>query len=204
MKNRRPQLAQTARKRPSQRRSVATVDAIIESAARILEARGHAGYNTNDIAQLAGVSIGTLYQYFPNKDAITNALLLRELRALSDALLTDAAAGSEEEGLERMIETAVRHQLGRSGLNRLLEVEEVRLQPDLALTEARAELEALVKSFFERSRMLSDSCDFVAEDVFAIVRGMVDSAGFRGESDEEALILRVKAAAFGYLQFRRS
>lgn len=51
------------RKRPRQARSVATFEAILEAAARILE------INTNAVAELAGVSIGSLYQYFPSKDA---------------------------------------------------------------------------------------------------------------------------------------
>ncbi|MBR8500820.1 TetR/AcrR family transcriptional regulator, partial [Burkholderia cenocepacia] len=53
------------RKAPRQRRSVATVDAIVEAAARILERDGFDGYTTNAVAALAGVSIGSLYQYFP-------------------------------------------------------------------------------------------------------------------------------------------
>ncbi|WP_454277896.1 TetR/AcrR family transcriptional regulator [Sphingomonas sanguinis] len=63
------------RKTARQGRSAATVDAIVEAAARILEAAGPSGYTTNAIAQRAGVSVGSLYQYFPNKDAITRALI---------------------------------------------------------------------------------------------------------------------------------
>ena len=58
------------RKTPRQSRATATRDAIVEAAARILEADGMGGFNTNAIAARAGVSIGSLYQYFPAKDAI--------------------------------------------------------------------------------------------------------------------------------------
>jgi len=58
------------RRRPKQARSRATFEAIIEAAAQILERRGADGLNTNDVAERAGVSIGTLYQYFPDKLAL--------------------------------------------------------------------------------------------------------------------------------------
>lgn len=63
------------RKRPRQARSVATFEAILEAAARILESLGFAGFNTNAVAELAGVSIGSLYQYFPSKDALIVELI---------------------------------------------------------------------------------------------------------------------------------
>ncbi|MEM7077007.1 MAG: TetR/AcrR family transcriptional regulator [Pseudomonadota bacterium] len=66
------------RKRPSQARSVATVDAILESAARILTGQGYAYASTNTIAEQAGVSIGTLYEYFPGKEAVFGELRRRE------------------------------------------------------------------------------------------------------------------------------
>lgn len=63
------------RKQPVQHRSKVTVDAILVAAAQVFEARGYAAGTTNRIAVKAGVSIGTLYQYFPSKEAIAVALL---------------------------------------------------------------------------------------------------------------------------------
>lgn len=54
---------------PRQARSRATVDAIIEATARVLALRGYAGCTTNHIAEVAGVSVGSFYQYFSDKDA---------------------------------------------------------------------------------------------------------------------------------------
>ncbi len=62
------------RKRPRQQRSKAVVDAIIEAATRIWMADGFSRMTTNQVAELAGVSIGSLYQYFPNKEAICYAV----------------------------------------------------------------------------------------------------------------------------------
>src|SRR5262250_3813203 len=58
------------RETPSQARSAWTVDLILEAAAQVLEARGEDALTTKTVAERAGVSIGTLYQYFPNRDAI--------------------------------------------------------------------------------------------------------------------------------------
>src|ERR1700722_2109912 len=67
------------RKAAKQARAQATVDAILEAGAQIFERLGYAGATTNRIAERAGVSIGSLYQYFPSKDAILVALARRHL-----------------------------------------------------------------------------------------------------------------------------
>ena len=67
------------RRSPKQSRSRATCDAILEAASQILERDGPAGFNTASVAERAGVSIGTLYQYFPDKQAILVAAARREL-----------------------------------------------------------------------------------------------------------------------------
>ena len=66
------------RKQPTQQRAIATVEAILEAAARILVEEGYAAASTNAIAALAGVSIGSLYEYFPAKEAIFAELRRRE------------------------------------------------------------------------------------------------------------------------------
>ena len=69
------------RKRPLQRRSRETVEAILEAAAQVFAKSGYAEGTTNRIAERAGVSVGSLYQYFPNKDALLVALVDREVEA---------------------------------------------------------------------------------------------------------------------------
>ncbi len=70
-------IALNPRKLPRQARSRALVDAILDAAARILEEQGREALNTNLVADKAGVSIGSLYQYFPNRDAIIAAVAER-------------------------------------------------------------------------------------------------------------------------------
>jgi len=67
------------RRRPKQSRSRATCEAILEAASQILERTGPQGFTTASVAERAGVSIGTLYQYFPDKQAILLAAAQRAL-----------------------------------------------------------------------------------------------------------------------------
>lgn len=69
------------RKFPRQQRAIHTCEAIIEAAAHILVERGSSGFTTNHVAARAGVSIGTLYQYYPNKSALLLELQRREMKS---------------------------------------------------------------------------------------------------------------------------
>ncbi len=122
------------RKTPTQRRSADTVDAIIEAAARILEEQGFKGYSTNAVALRAGVSIGSLYQYFPGKDALTSALIERETAVLLAHIGTATHASDWATGLRAMISAAVAHQLQRPRLARLLDIEENGCRSNRAIT----------------------------------------------------------------------
>ena len=79
------------RKSPRQSRAQESVDCVLEAAARILEAEGEAGFTTNAVAQRAGVSIGTLYRYFPDKRAVLVALAERETETHRRAVIATAA-----------------------------------------------------------------------------------------------------------------
>lgn len=75
------QTPETKRRIPRQARAAETVAAILEAAAQILEAGGLAAFTTNAVAERAGVSIGTLYQYFVDKNALLLALARQEMGA---------------------------------------------------------------------------------------------------------------------------
>ena len=74
------------RKKPIQARSGATVEAIFEAAIQVLLADGLAWLTTTRVAERAGVSVGTLYQYFPNKEALLFAILLRHFEEVAEAI----------------------------------------------------------------------------------------------------------------------
>lgn len=73
------------RKRPRQERAQATVEAVLEGCARVLRKRGWSGATTNAIAREAGVAVGSLYEYFPNREAVVVELARRRLAALAEA-----------------------------------------------------------------------------------------------------------------------
>lgn len=81
------------RKIPSQGRSRALCDAILIAAARIFDRLGYDAATTNHVAELAGVSVGSLYQYFPNKDALVTAL--HERHGEEVATVVAAAFGTD-------------------------------------------------------------------------------------------------------------
>lgn len=185
------------RKLPRQERATATVAAILEAAACILESGGFDAYTTNAIAERAGASIGSLYQYFPNKTALTQALIAREKAALLSDLTRLLDQPKAIDLLPALIQLAVTHQLRRPALARLLDAEEARLPPS---DEAQHLHDVLTRIF---RRCLGDALivrePYVPQDLFAIIQGMVDTAGQRGEDDEKALIKRVERAVFGYI-----
>jgi AcrR family transcriptional regulator len=74
------------RKSPVQARSTASVEAILEATVRVLVSLGKERLTTTRVAVRAGVSVGTLYQYFPNKSALLQASLRRHLEAVTDAI----------------------------------------------------------------------------------------------------------------------
>jgi AcrR family transcriptional regulator len=73
----------TPRKAASQERSRVTVDALVEATARVLIKEGHDRAGTNRIAEAAGVSIGSLYQYFPSKEALVAAVIDRHTQEIA-------------------------------------------------------------------------------------------------------------------------
>ena len=192
------------RKRPLQARARQTVEAIVEAAARILESQGRDRLTTNAVAERAGVSIGTLYQYFPDKEALVGALIARETSLLVDEAERARAQASGPVALDMLIGAAVAHQLRRPALARLLDFEESRLPFDAGTQRVREEFQAILADILARSD-LPPQADLPAAtaDVAAIIRGMVDAAGERGESAPDALMARVRRAVMGYLQTPR-
>jgi AcrR family transcriptional regulator len=98
------------RKQPSQDRSRATVDALIEATARILVRESFDKASTNRIAEQAGVSIGSLYQYFPSKEALVAAVIDRhkqELMQVARDALARVGKLPLEEAVRELVALAV-------------------------------------------------------------------------------------------------
>lgn len=189
------------RKIPRQARSRATFDAILDAAARILVSGGLDEFNTNRVAEVAGVSIGTLYQYFPTKQAILTEmirqkrkLLLDELRAATDTMTIETF----DETLDKLLWAAIAHQLRWPRLARALEYAEAFLPLEAEADELNAAILGVVADFLTHAGCLAP--DQSARDLVAALRGVIDAAGLAGETNEADLFGRTKKLATGYLQ----
>jgi AcrR family transcriptional regulator len=118
------------RKRPEQDRSRATVEAIVDAAAHILVKHGYDAFTTNRVAERAGVSIGSLYQYFPNKEALLGELMRQhtnDLEAGIDRMAEDAKTAPLADVVRAAIEHNVQAHLIDPALHRVLSEEVPRL-----------------------------------------------------------------------------
>lgn len=94
------------RKRPQQQRSRQMVDTLVEATARCIAEHGLDGTTTPKIADLAGVSVGSLYQYFDGKDALISALIEKMAQDVAHAL--KHLPSSQTHDLEEMVSMAIR------------------------------------------------------------------------------------------------
>ena len=189
------------RKQPVQPRAQATVESILSAAAGILERDGPARLTTNAVAAEAGVSIGSLYQYFPNKQALTAALIERSAGSLERSVAQagrDAKTMLFEAGLRLLVRTVVQHQLDRPALERTLEIEERRLPIDETGTQR---VKKVVRAFLEqhRGRLWVSDLAAAADDVQSMTRALTDTAVRRGERNVDVIEQRVVRALRGYL-----
>ncbi len=189
------------RKKPLQERAAQTVAILVEAAARVLETAGLEGFNTNAVAERAGVSVGSLYQYFPSKDGLMVALMRREDGRFFDEAVEALQQGDDgRAAMSRYIDVAVRQQLARPRLARLLDIEEGRPELQRALKGSK-DFRPLLEAVLSRADLPTQpSPALAALDVGAIIRGLTDAAGERGETDLAGLGRRIDAAVFGYLE----
>ncbi len=187
------------RKQPTQPRAVATVACILEAAAQILEVQGFEAFNTNAVAERAGVSIGSLYQYFPGKDALLIALMQREKQRFRDDASAALAEPDGRAALQHLIKAAVRQQLDRAELARLLDLEEEKPETRQAL-EGRSGFAELIRRILDMPGLPPQAdATRAADDLGQLIRALTDAAGLRGDHDAAALEKRIAASVFGYL-----
>ena len=180
------------RRRPRQARAQATVEAIIKATAQVLVEEGYDRASTNRIALAAGVSIGSLYQYFPSKEALVAALVEEHLQKMSGAL---SAVLSEDkpEGLPETTRVVVKgliaayrvdarlHQVLCQEVPKVGELRKVYHFEDQLAHAAREYLGQLRESI--RLEDLDRAVFLLANAVPSVIRAAV-SADAEGASDE--------------------
>ncbi|MDP3853474.1 TetR/AcrR family transcriptional regulator [Phenylobacterium sp.] len=131
-------MSKPQRRQPKQARALATRAAIFEATARILESDGEAALTTNAIAARAGVSVGTLYEYFADKQAILVAMAYAENERVRARIVAEAAEGlsATRAAIRAQIEIlADRPATRRAALKAILDAESVQsLRRETALT----------------------------------------------------------------------
>jgi len=176
----------------------------VEAAARILETEGPEAFNTNAVARRAGVSVGSLYQYFPGKQALIAELSRRNAQSAL-AGLADAAARTAGQPLLPRLRAFVRFAIAQQGarprLARVLDQLEEGLELD---TDARATgpaITALLTPVLAAGRRSADPAFMadVAADCLALTRALIDRALEAGDFDRPGLEERVVGALVGYL-----
>lgn len=175
------------RRQPRQDRALATQAAIFEAAAQILEAEGEAGFNTNRVAERAGVSIGTLYQYFADKQAILVGLALRENARVRERIMAEAEGGIAPHRLAIRCQIAIladRPATRRAALRAIMAAE----GGDLAKRETRA-----TRDLLPRPAGLGDLELFVVNRaVLGVIRAAVlEGSEFLRDPRLEDLLVRL-------------
>ncbi len=143
------------RKKASQQRSRATVDALIEATARVLVREGFERASTNRIAAEAGASIGSLYQYFPTKEALVVAVIERHKNDMMEVLrraLVRVAGMPLEQGVRELVALMIDAHRVDPELHRVL-VEQIPRIGRLAEVEGfDREVRALLRAYLEAHR----------------------------------------------------
>ncbi|MBL8919492.1 MAG: TetR/AcrR family transcriptional regulator [Myxococcaceae bacterium] len=179
------------RRTPKQSRSRVTVDAIIEATAQLLRDRGPDGATTARIAQRAGTSVGSLYQYFPTREALIAAVATRHLDAvtatLAGALGPDAATAPLHDVVTALVTAAIAAHAADPPLHAALVTELARAGATDFAKETHARLETLVAA------LLASRADLQLENpalaAFLLVR-LVDGLTHAAVLDAPAWLAR--------------
>ena len=165
------------RKNPIQRRSKATVEAVLEAGARLLLTIGYDKASTNKIAEKAGISIGSLYEYFPGKDAIFAEIRRRQDHRYARLVQAEPVRATFRETLRLNIKTYIRLALSNIELHAAL----VRYVPKFATSEAESilivdSLEQSNRTINSRAIKLRPQCDtaIALELTTRVLRSTID------------------------------
>jgi AcrR family transcriptional regulator len=170
------------RKEPRQARSKATVEAIVQAGARVLGDQGWAGFTTNKVAEVAGVSIGSLYQYFPDKLSLIEAVRSHHFE---DVLRVIRKAMDREKPMrqfaEALVDGMIDAHLEHPALHRVM-LDEVPGHADAraAHDSFRAEYLSRYAAAIAPYRRIAKR-QRIAEVLSSAVEGVIHNAARRGE-----------------------
>jgi AcrR family transcriptional regulator len=189
------------RKSPSQERSRRTVDRILDAATRIFHEQGYTGATTNDIADEADISVGSLYQYFPNKDALLVALTQRHITTTTTDLTNLLLDLPRDSDLETTFRTVVDFLVSQHDLDdlHLLVMHQAPRTHDinLSLEHAKSHLVELTSQILRTKITDSRKRNLVARMVVATIDASVHDVILRqprGKARQKAIDLTIATA----------
>jgi len=198
------------RKQASQRRSRAMVDALIEATARVLVREGFDGASTNRIAEVAGVSVGSLYQYYPGKEALVAAVIERHNQKtmnLARSALAEIALLPVEQAVRRLVAVAIEAHRIDPRLHRVLAEQIPRAGRFEDLEESSRQIHALFKAYLEsrRDQLPVDDLDLATFVCVTTIEALAHTAVLhhpKMPSDDvvQALVDETTRLVAGYLQ----
>lgn len=197
----------SVRKEPRQERSRETVEAITRATARILARDGYEAASTNRIADEAGVSVGSLYQYFPNKDAIVAALIDAHAEEMFEVFRAELASVATAD-LESAARAVVAAQVAAHKVNPRLHRVFLEQMPKVGmldrLHEVQRRSEALVRLYLEarRDELRVTDLDLASFIVVIAVEAVTHTAvvGRAEHLDNPAFVDEVAALCVRYLR----
>jgi AcrR family transcriptional regulator len=170
------------RKAPTQQRSRATVDAIVDATAHVLVRDGYDALSTNKVAHEAGVSVGSLYQYFPGKEALVAAVMERHASRMqeniAERMKNAPPAATAEEVATELIRAMLAAQQAEPRLHRVLVEQVPRIGALRRLHELFGNYERLVEAWLleNAERIEVSDARMAAFVLVAAVEGLVNRA----------------------------
>lgn len=194
-------MSHSPRKSPAQERSRRTVERILDASARIFHEQGYTGATTNDIADEAGLSIGSLYQYFPNKDALLVALTRRHIESTTESLATlliSLPSHSQFEEILRMVIDFLVKQHDLDDLHLLVMHTAPRTnEVNSELERSKTQLVDITGQLLEPSNIPADQRTLVARMVVATIDAAVHDVIIRqprGKKRQAAIDMTIQTA----------
>ena len=186
--------ALSPRKTPSQSRSRVTVDAIFEATIQVLLSQGMAGLTTTGVAERAGVSVGSMYQYFPNKQALVHALNDRFLTRLAEQVEETCARMRGRpiaEATDALIDTYWAIKTERAELTQALYRSVAELDNDALIHAFAARVdEATTAMFRDAPDIPEDKVEHVNLLLTTVIYGSVRNAFERGLDPQDIEVLK--------------
>jgi AcrR family transcriptional regulator len=198
------------RKVASQERSRATVDALVEATARILVKEGFDKASTNRIADVAGVSVGSLYQYFPGEEALVAAVIERHQQEIMQTVrgeLAEVLAQPVEKAMRKLVAVAVKAHRVNPRLHRVLAEQIPRVGRLEELETFNRENYTLFRTYLEshRDELGVDDLELASFVCVTSIEALTHNAvlhhsKMRSDDAMEALIDEATRLVTGYLK----